>query len=356
MLPVCIRDDLKELGLDVPQDSVRIQAGLSGASVYRVGEYAIKRHPLSHLGRLGRIHQYQKRWADAFPNWIPRLVAWPSSWRQAIQTILVLDDGTPQGQGCWECLEWMPGESIVKIEQVRIEHVQAVARALGLLHRHSKHGCSISEASSAFDERLHQRDRLLQQLLESQFRSPQMSLDQIARHSKVNSISDQWIDRLRVSLGTARLIAFESDRAMQKLCGSTTLRYPIHGDSWRGNWLFEGMNVSGLIDFSQADIRWPGFDFSRAIGTMALSNRTLWNEAWNSYCEVLGEAGYRLDEAILMHRVSTILTLVSYIDRLGRFEAIEPVAWVRIEEICRDLSNRNGDDQRSQAHSAVPSA
>jgi hypothetical protein len=47
-----------------------------------------------------------------------------------------------------------------------------------------------------------------------------------------------------------------------------------------------------------------------------------------------------------MHRVSTILTLVNYIDRLGRSEAIEPVAWVRIEEICRDLSSMNRDDQR----------
>jgi aminoglycoside phosphotransferase len=346
MLPVCIRDELKNLGLDVPQDSVRIQAGLSGARVYRAGDYAIKQHPLSRLERLARIHQYQHRWADSFPDWIPKLVSWPSSLSQAIPTILVLDDGTPQGQGCWEGIEWMPGESIGRIEQVRIEQVQAVARALGLLHRHSKHGCPISEASSDCDDRLQQRDRLLQQLVESQFRSPQMSLDQISQYSKGNSLSDPWIDRLRVSLGTARLIAFESGRALQKLCRSTTLRYPIHGDAWRGNWLFEGMNVSGLIDFSQADIRWPGFDFSRAIGTMALSNRTLWNEAWNSYCEVLGDAGYRLDEAILMHRVSTILTLVNYIDRLGRSEAIEPVAWVRIEEICRDLSSMNRDDQR----------
>ncbi|MFM7928231.1 MAG: hypothetical protein ACKO9Q_11005, partial [Pirellula sp.] len=56
-----------------------------------------------------------------------------------------------------------------------------------------------------------------------------------------------------------------------------------------------------------------------------------------SYCEVLGDPGYQLDEAILMHRVSTVLTLISYIDRLGQNETIEPQARIRIEEICKCL-------------------
>lgn len=346
MLPVCIREQLKDLGLDVHQKCAAIQAGLSGASVYRVGDYAIKQHPLSSLQCLTRIHQYQKRWADSVPSLVPGLVSWPGSLRHAIPTVLVIADNEhPSAQGCWECIKWMPGDSIARIEQVGIEQVLAVAHALGLLHRHSRHLHSNFDASDLGDERMLQRERLFQQLLHTRLSSQHRVLDRLATRPKrsalnnnfIDEFSDEFIDCLRFALGVAMRIAIDSQRAMQKLCQATKLRYPIHGDAWRGNWLFHGFRVSGLIDFSQSDIRWPGFDFSRAIGTMVLSDRLLWNEAWGSYCEVLGDPGYQLDEAMLMHRVSTVLTLVSYIDRIGRNEAIGLQERVRIEEVCKGL-------------------
>lgn len=346
MLPVCIREQLKDLGLDVHQKCAAIQAGLSGASVYRVGDYAIKQHPLSSLQCLTRIHQYQKRWADSVPSLVPGLVSWPGSLRHAIPTVLVIADNEhPSAQGCWECIKWMPGDSIARIEQVGIEQVLAVAHALGLLHRHSRHLHSNFDASDLGDERMLQRERLFQQLLHTRLSSQHRVLDRLATRPKrsalnnnfIDEFSDEFIDCLRFALGVAMRIAIDSQRAMQKLCQATKLRYPIHGDAWRGNWLFQGFRVSGLIDFSQSDIRWPGFDFSRAIGTMVLSDRLLWNEAWGSYCEVLGDPGYQLDEAMLMHRVSTVLTLVSYIDRIGRNEAIGLQERVRIEEVCKGL-------------------
>jgi hypothetical protein len=346
MLPVCIREQLKDLGLDVQHDCVAIQAGLSGASVYRVGDYAIKQHPLSSLQRLGLIHQYQKRSADSLPNLVPGLVSWPGSLRHAIPTVLVIADNEhPSAQGCWECIKWMPGESIAKIEQVGIEQVLAVSHALGLLHRHSRHLHSNFDSSDLGDERMLQRERLFQQLLNTRLSSQHRVLDRLATRPKrsalnnnfLDEFSDAFIDCLRFALGVAMRIAIDSQRAMQKLCQATKLRYPTHGDAWRGNWLFEGFRVSGLIDFSQSDIRWPGFDFSRAIGTMVLSDRLLWNEAWGSYCEVLGDPGYELNEAMLMHRVSTVLTLVSYIDRMGQNEAIGLQERVRIEEVCKGL-------------------
>ena len=346
MLPVCIREQLKDLGLDVHQKCAAIQAGLSGASVYRVGDYAIKQHPLSSLQCLTRIHQYQKRWADSVPSLVPGLVSWPGSLRHAIPTVLVIADNEhPSAQGCWECIKWMPGDSIARIEQVGIEQVLAVAHALGLLHRHSRHLHSNFDASDLGDERMLQRERLFQQLLHTRLSSQHRVLDRLATRPKrsalnnnfLDEFSDAFIDCLRFALGVAMRIAIDSQRAMQKLCQATKLRYPIHGDAWRGNWLFHGFRVSGLIDFSQSDIRWPGFDFSRAIGTMVLSDRLLWNEAWGSYCEVLGDPGYQLDEAMLMHRVSTVLTLVSYIDRIGRNEAIGLQERVRIEEVCKGL-------------------
>lgn len=346
MLPACIRDELKNLGLDVQHEYAAIQAGLSGARVYRVGDYAIKQHPFSSLQRLARIHQYQKRWADSVPNLVPGLISWPGSLRHTIPTVLVVaDNEQTSAQGCWECIRWMPGESIGRIEQVGFEQVRAVASALGLLHRHSRHWRCSFDASDLGDQRMLQRERLLQQLLHTRLSSQHRVLDRLAlrpKRSALNSnfddqFSDALIDCLRLALGVAMQIAITSQQAMQKLCQATRLRYPIHGDAWRGNWLFEGARVRGLIDFSQSDIRWPGFDFSRAIGTMVLSDRLLWNEAWSSYCEVLGDPGYQLDEAILMHRVSTVLTLISYIDRLGQNETIEPQARIRIEEISKCL-------------------
>jgi hypothetical protein len=149
-----------------------------------------------------------------------------------------------------------------------------------------------------------------------------------------------------------------------------------HGDAWRGNWLFEGQQVSGLIDFGQAGFRWKGFDFARLFGSLisdtvklpcassagisqddqytaikvvgepnvqpsrisvgveATSNdanndairsvskgvskgvsNNAWEIAWEVYCGEQPKPGFRLQDAILMHRISTILTLELFLDR-----------------------------------------
>jgi len=77
MLPIRVRKELQRLGLDLQSQSLIPQTGLSGAAVYRVGNYAIKSHPLASFDRLAILHRQQQRWAQCVQGWIPRLQAWP---------------------------------------------------------------------------------------------------------------------------------------------------------------------------------------------------------------------------------------------------------------------------------------
>ena len=115
----------------------------------------------------------------------------------------------------------------------------------------------------------------------------------------------------------------------------------MHGDAWRGNWLFVDQSVSGLIDFSQADLRWPGFDLARALGSMIQGPMRLWMEPWESYCQALEDRGSRpafeLEEAYDMHRVSSVLTLARYLGEHHLFVSPNGPSINRLREVCQQL-------------------
>lgn len=331
MLPVRIEADLKKLGLDVQSNSLALHAGFSGASVYRIDGYAIKRHLASSYSHLQRVHVAQQAWAVSLSGWVPRLVCWPSSMGHVSPTIL-MDQGA-----CWECMEWLHGEPIGAIDLVTPEHLRNVANALGVFHRVARNW----EVSRAFadriDQRMVQRRDLLERVVQSQFRSQCERLDSWASRSGHSASLLAFSGAIDRALRVARYTAPGYVQWIQELSRNATLKQWGHGDAWRGNWLFDRDAVCGLIDFSQADVRWPGFDFARVIGSMARWRSAGWQEAWACYVESLGEPGFTLGDCQLMHRVSMILTLVWYLDRLEMLNLEDPRVMDRIKEVCGQL-------------------
>jgi hypothetical protein len=315
----------------------RIQAGLSGAEVYRIGGYCLKQHPLGSLGRILKVHQAQQRWAKAvagpMPCPVPALVLWPSQRDDPLTgTCLVSED-------CfWECMECKPGVAFESIEQVTVEHLQSVGTSLGFLHRIARgwEADKVSATSGQFrpDERMSRRNELVQDLVRNRFQAPYRALLGLDRFGSNPRVEDPMLCLIEQALQSAHGTLEHDKGSFERLVGRSRLQHWMHGDAWRGNWLFQGSIVSGLIDFSLADIRWPGFDFARAIGSMSCLGGEGWTEAWKAYCEVLGDPGYLLEDAILMHRISTVLTLVNYVDRLRAEPFLDPRLQDRLREIC----------------------
>ncbi|MFN6400033.1 MAG: aminoglycoside phosphotransferase family protein [Planctomycetota bacterium] len=349
MLPNPIQVELKNLGLDVCDIPRAIQTGFSGAMVYRIGEYAIKGHPLSRLSHLQRIHWAQQRWVGEIlldpcnqgdhPTWIPGLIAWPSLLGQSNATLLVDSDK------CWECMDWKQGVAVGSIQQVTVSHVRSVGLALGQLHRIARRWPIESSVVESVDYRMIQRHELLKQAVDTEFRKQNLILLKWNSFSKDSSLSNTLLPLVIEALEVAIRVARPSVVAMKNLCCTASLKHWMHGDAWRGNWLFSGgdgeglLRVSGLIDFGQAGLRWPGFDFARAIGSMGWGQSSFWQEAWESYKRILGEPGYRLEEAWLMHRVSMVLTLVAYIDRMEFGLMQDEPSMDRLREVCLQLKS-----------------
>jgi Ser/Thr protein kinase RdoA (MazF antagonist) len=239
---------------------------------------------------------------------------------------------------CWECMDWLPGIHLETIQDATPEHQTAVAHALGTLHALAQQ--APSPPNGARDDRMTERNRLLQELLQSNFQQPHRDLDRLA----TQPIPLDLLESIQNALRSAKQIALDCHRAMLKLASQNYTRHWIHGDAWRGNWLFVDQSVSGLIDFSQADLRWPGFDLARALGSMIQGPMRAWIDPWESYCQALSDRGLRpafeLDEAHLMHRVSSVLTLARYLGEHHLFVAPNSPSISRLREVCLQLANR----------------
>jgi Ser/Thr protein kinase RdoA (MazF antagonist) len=234
-------------------------------------------------------------------------------------------------------MDWLPGIHSETIQEVTTEQQTAVAHALGTLHALAQQ--APSPPNGLRDDRMTERNRLLQELLQSNFQQPYRDLDRLA----TQPIPLDLLDSIPNALRSAKQIALDCHRAMLKLASQNNTRHWMHGDAWRGNWLFDADGVSGLIDFSQADLRWPGFDLARALGSMIQGPMQAWIDPWESYCQALSDRGlrpaFRLDEAYVMHRVSSVLTLARYLGEHHLFVAPKSPSINRLREVCQQLAD-----------------
>lgn len=333
MLPDRVQSALLKLGLDVQSVPWTLHAGFSGADIYRVGDLAIKKHPLDFCQRLQVIHEAQQAWASSCP-WVPGLVQWPSPvgpMSRMSRTVLLDQDA------CWECMDWLPGCSLKSNQLVTLGTIRSVGFSLGLLHRTAlTWNATLGKAGQA-DQRMSQRLELLEQAVRTRFQSSWMNLELWSRDDRRSAVDLELAGLLERALKVADCQASGLVQPFTALTRRAGLKHWGHGDAWRENWLFEADHVVGLVDFSQAGVRWPGFDFARAIGSMVQSQVDGWQEAWGSYTEALGQPSFTLGDVQLMHGVSTVLTLAGYLDRLSLGLVREDRAAGRLREVCRQV-------------------
>ena len=323
--------------------------------------FAIKRSPSESADKLRSIHRYLQ-WLTRQPGLdlvsvgpirrsiVPRLIAWPIPSSDQTPTLLVVAaphrDAALEGS-CWEWIEWRDGQPLPSIDDVNANQLTAVARTLGTLHRVSREWSPYSNQSpSSGDHRFQQRVDRLKLGIQTRFRLQQEAIESLTRTTP-GALCELLGRGLSLAIEQAPLL----ESPLMELHRQNKDSHWCHGDAWRGNWLFRGRELVGLIDFAQADVYWPGFDVARAFGSMIAprgrgksssnsdSQSTKWEEAWDSYRHAHPNSELNLDEIRLMHRVSTLLSLVNYIDQAGRAPLDSlPTAWLgRVDEITEHL-------------------
>lgn len=381
---------------------------------------------------LQQIHRYQRLLSVKLGAWVSSPLSWRTGESDDTDTLLIDDDGT-----CWEWMRWLPGSVITRVGKVTEQELRSVAKCLGAVHRESdQRGSRIplvsssshpwtKEATYVFDRqsetcdtRLEDRVRRLRRVAKDGWSKAKAQGAKLAREVAQGLVPTQGYkliedlkpeesfvfrgevlrNKLEWILKGLESRSIEWIRPLEQLaervhCNAANECGWGHGDAWRGNWLFDDQQVSGLIDFGQAGFRWKGFDFARLFGSLisdtvklprassagvsqddqdtatkvvgvpnvqlsrisvdveAASNDTnndanndairrvskgassdAWEIAWEVYCGEQPKPGFRLQDAILMHRISTVLTLELFLDRseqmgMSRFD------FERLEEI-----------------------
>jgi Ser/Thr protein kinase RdoA (MazF antagonist) len=284
-------------------------------------------------------------------------------------TILIDEDGI-----CWEWMRWLPGSVIARVGEVNEQQLRSVARCLGAVHRESSQSLTKKETiafgrlSETRDTRMEDRVLRLRRVAKDGWSKAKAQGAKLAREVAQGLVPTQG-SKLINDLKPEESFAFRGEVLRTKLewifngIESRSVEWirPLerlaervdrnaasecswgHGDAWRGNWLFDHQQVSGLIDFGQAGFRWKGFDFARLVGSLISDTNQLpsrssasvshaWDFAWEVYCGEHPTPGYRLEDAILMHRISTILTLELLLDRIDQ-SGVSRFDFDRLEEI-----------------------
>lgn len=323
----------------------------SGARIYRVTvpnreqghtDYGLKCSKNLDLERIKQIHSLQGYLYQDLGTWI----SCPLAWNEGASDVLIPTLLHDSQSGYWELMPWMAGSPVSRVGAATCEEVRWIAARLGNLHRSAQAwfetllenrsmpepyiwGPQSSDRHSFQDARLEDRWNRITQIVYDRFEKQKQQLRGLAKRVSAQDglRLAQILERCEVH-GERLLRAF---KVLVQECRRHPKALSVwgHGDPWRGNWLLEVGGGGGLIDFAQAGYRWSGFDFSRSIGSLLLGmgwegesvlgvcsgGRSAWQMAWEGYCSENPKPQFTLEDAYMMHQVSTVLTFCVYLER-----------------------------------------
>lgn len=350
-------------GIDVANPSVdhaplryarQAPDSFSGASLFRITlpstdlTFALKLTPNLDPKRTNQIHRFQQAMHSELGAWISYPIDWTQPLNQVPSPINAPSSSLLRDpkSGTWELMHWLPGAIIPYVGLASQSQILSLARHLARFHHAAQHYTHHSPPTYRHDHRLRDRlDRLLA-ATQNKFAKQRSQLSNIASkssHLDLHKCAQAIEHCQQIASATLRPLQSLEQRirnSPEKFC------FWGHGDAWRGNWLFVGDQVTGLLDFAQADCRWQGFDFARALGSLLLetdqaptstsstyaSGESAWNSAWDAYTAEFPSPSFCLNDARCMHYVSTVLTFCIFLDdwadqglpahRLNRFDEI----------------------------------
>ncbi len=293
-IPLGIANHLQRLARDLGSDyrlSSKVPRGLSAATTYQVliGEFAFALRdwnwPDHRLPRLRSILAFQRLLGQAWPhdqmdNWKLSGVGQPAvlSVDQSKPVAFVVDNWAVgdsiacEADRLWTLATWRPGRAWT---DATVDYpVAEVARVLAVCHYISaQHHCSLA-CSKNWDVRW-------QALQRTQAVVSQLAIGALpeskALHSSAQALASALADGTHDSL-----LTFAKSQQTVSLTQCNIL-----SDVHHGNWLFEGEQVSGIVDFGAVRFDWPGWDLVRFTTSFAKQNDALEQAFLSDYVEYL---------------------------------------------------------------------
>ncbi len=239
--------------------------GFSGARIWRVeslvGDWRLKAWPPStmNLSRLAAIHARMISARSAQLDFVPFVAT-----RRDGSTCTDLD-------GCaWDLVSWMPGKADFNSQPSSARMIAAMS-GLSKLHVHWREGSLRHGLCPAIQRRLERLD-VWDETLRSGWR-PKFA---IVDRDPFGELAEQAWRELPPRLSEARALLGPRREAP----------YPLHtclGDIWHDHVLFEGDELTALIDFGAVRIDTPMVDLARLLGSLAPTADDLYSIGLQSY-------------------------------------------------------------------------
>lgn len=323
--------------------------GFSGAELWRIDgveldtsggrAYCLRKWPggISESGRVKRIHRLLthavKRGFDEQLIPVPiRLVGYPVAHRNASEEhaeTMLLHDGS-----VYELTPWLPGRADFH-DNPRIERIKHAAETLARFHLaiedFTGHAAS-SPQDFRFPETISSsggvnglqvpgiRKRL--QAIDELEAGVAKEIGQRIRGTGMERIGTRILDcyhRLRDGI-RHRLTACGAKRFHCQFC----IR-----DIWHDHLLFEGDQVSGIIDFGAIDIDSVAADLSRLFGSLFQNRREFWQTGLESYQSIRELSADELQLIDDYDRSTTMLAGMNWLKWIfvenRKFESLVPI-------------------------------
>lgn len=270
--------------------------GYSGAQLWRVtatgGVYCIRRWPEGHPSsdHLRFIHQVLTDAGRSGLHFIPS----PLTNRKG-------ESFLPLGPCLWEVTPWMRGSANYWEEPDDQKLVNAM-EALAQFHLSSRETYGPARAAS---QGLRERCRQLEELLQ---RDASIIRSSLVPDAEINlhPLADEILDRFQRH---APEVVGELKRALELQVAIQ----PVIRDVWHDHILFEGTQVSGLVDFGAMRMESPAGDVARLLGSFVEDSGQKWEIGMRAYRRIRPICNNELRLVQVFDRSTTLIAPMNWL-------------------------------------------
>lgn len=293
LIPAIVRQQL--LRPNSAEVIEQVSGGLSAAWVFRCQSHSrgacLRRWPSGHPSpeRLASIHRALEQAWRAGNRFVPR----PLHSLHGQTTVF-------DGSHLWELSHWLPGQADY-LDRPSPQRLQQVARKLAQLHdtwsAQSTRGASLAAVSrfqtlSGWLEQLDSRKAQLSYLVEGQ--STEVAELALRTLSQLSLLGPSLLPRLRLAVDAP-----------------VTLHFVIR-DIWSDHILFEGGEVTGIVDFGAARVDEPATDLARLLASLEPSHASAWEAALVAYEEIAQPVDR--NRLAVLDQASALLSAAQWLD------------------------------------------
>jgi hypothetical protein len=303
----------------LPQSVTPIETGFSGALVWRVDKFALRRwHSGMSYYRLIGIHQLLSSIHASGLTQIPKPIV-----NQSGESIIC------DAQNClWQLEPWMPGQASF-LEDSNERRRRTAFQTLARWHQAASQFARTSQGHFGFSEQTCEAIRIRHEMIKSHVSWLGQIEAGLARdsHERFQQLGNQIVNSFR------RLHA----RIAADLYAARTLTvptFPVIRDLWHDHLLFEADELTGLIDFGAVRPESAACDLSRLCGSLFADNQNEFTKAIDDYQSV---RQLTLDELKLIKPLDHSGVLLSGMTWLER-RYVKPQPIKNIDGVCDRLS------------------